>query len=133
MNLKDYFDNTEGTGILATADGQGKVDVAIYARPHVQEDGSISFIMLDRLSHHNLQSNSHAAFLFLEAGGRYQGVRLFLEKIKEDTDPELIAQYSRRCPVPEGDPAKEQKFLVTFRVNRLLKVLGGDSPEVSMA
>ncbi|APG28086.1 pyridoxamine 5'-phosphate oxidase [Syntrophotalea acetylenivorans] len=132
MNLKDYFDNTEGTGILATADGQGKVDAAIYARPQVQDDGSISFIMLDRLSHHNLQTNPHAAFLFLEAGGRYQGVRLFLEKLKEDTDPELIAQYSRRCPVPEGDPVKEQKFLVTFRVNRMLKVLGGDSPEVSM-
>lgn len=132
MNLKDYFDNTEGTGILATADGQGKVDAAVYARPQVMDDGSISFIMLDRLSHHNLQSNPHAAFLFLEAGGRYQGVRLFLEKLREDTDPELIAQYSRRCPVPEGNPSKEQKFLVTFRVNRLLKVLGGDSPEVSM-
>lgn len=132
MNLKDYFDNTEGTGILATADGQGKVDAAIYARPQVMDDGSISFIMLDRLSHHNLQSNPHAAFLFLESGGRYQGVRLFLEKLREDTDPELIAQYSRRCPVPEGNPSKEQKFLVTFRVNRLLKVLGGDSPEVSM-
>ena len=133
MNLKDYFDNTDGTGILATADSQGKVDAAIYARPQVMDDGSISFIMLDRLSHHNLQSNPQAAFLFLEAGGRYQGVRLFLEKIKEETDPELIAQYARRCPVPEGDPAKEQKFLVTFRVNRLLKVLSGDSPEVSMA
>lgn len=41
--------------------------------------------------------------------------------------------YARRCPVPEGDPAKEQKFLATFRVNRLLKVLGGEAPEVSMA
>lgn len=133
MNLKDYFDNTEGTGILATADGQGKVDAAIYARPQVREDGSISFIMLDRLSHHNLQSNPHAAFLFLETGGRYQGVRLFLEKLREETDPELIAQYARRCPVPEGAPAGEQKFLVTFRVNRLLKVLGGDAPEVAMA
>ncbi|MEZ4483172.1 MAG: hypothetical protein R2864_00790 [Syntrophotaleaceae bacterium] len=44
MNLKDYFDNTEGTGIPATADGKGKVDAAIYARPQVREDGSISSI-----------------------------------------------------------------------------------------
>ncbi|MEZ4483173.1 MAG: hypothetical protein R2864_00795 [Syntrophotaleaceae bacterium] len=88
--------------------------------------------MLDRLSHHNLKTNPHAAFLFLEAAGRYQGVRLFLEKLREETDPELIAQYSRRCPVPE-ERSPGQKFLVTFRVNRLLKVLGGDAPRVAMA
>jgi len=133
MNLKDYFDNTEGTGILATADAQGKVDAAIYARPQVLEDGSLAFIMLDRLSHHNLQSNPHAAYLFLEVGGRYQGVRLFLEKLGEETDPELIANYPHHCPVPEGSPAGEQKFFVTFRVTRMLKVLGGEAPGVSMA
>lgn len=133
MNLKDYFDSTEGTGILATADGQGKVDAAVYARPQVREDGTISLIMLDRLSHHNLQSNPNAAYLFLESSGRYQGVRLFLEKLREETDPDLIAQFSRRCPAPEGASGDQKKFLVTFRVNRLLKVLGGDRPEVSMA
>ena len=35
MNLSDYFENTTGTGVLATADSNGNVDVAIYARPHV--------------------------------------------------------------------------------------------------
>ena len=39
MQMKDYFENTEGTGVMSTADGQGKVDAAIYARPHVTEDG----------------------------------------------------------------------------------------------
>ena len=38
MNLKTYFEDTEGTGVLATADSNGKVDTAIYARPHFMED-----------------------------------------------------------------------------------------------
>lgn len=32
--LKFYFENTKGTGVLATADSDGKVDAAIYSRPH---------------------------------------------------------------------------------------------------
>jgi hypothetical protein len=34
MNQFDYFENTEGTCVLATSDNNGNVDVAIYARPH---------------------------------------------------------------------------------------------------
>jgi len=39
MSISEYFENTKGTGVLATADSEGKVDAAIYARPHVMEDG----------------------------------------------------------------------------------------------
>jgi hypothetical protein len=57
MDLKEYFENTKGVGVLATADGDGKVDAAVYARPHFTEDGTLAVIMRDRLSHLNLQSN----------------------------------------------------------------------------
>ena len=68
MDLVEYFGKKKGFGILATADGDGKVDAAVYARPHVMEDGTIAMIMRDRLTHHNLQTNSHAAYLFHEDG-----------------------------------------------------------------
>ena len=55
--LKDYFENTNGVGVMATADKEGKVNTAVYSRPHFLEDGSVAFIMRDRLTHHNLQSN----------------------------------------------------------------------------
>jgi hypothetical protein len=60
MSLKEYFETTNGVGVLSTADSDGKVDAAIYARPHFVDDGTMAFIMRDRLTHHNLQSNSHA-------------------------------------------------------------------------
>jgi hypothetical protein len=35
MDLAQYFENKKGTGVLATADDQCRVDLAVYARPHV--------------------------------------------------------------------------------------------------
>ena len=57
MSLKTYFENTQGTGVLATAGKDGNVGAAIYSRPHFLEDGSLAFIMRDRLTHNNLLSN----------------------------------------------------------------------------
>ena len=90
MNLKDYFEDAKGLGVFATADSEGKVDVAVYSRPHVMDSETVAFIMRDRLTHHNLQSNPHGAYLFAEAGKKYVGKRLFLTKIREEQDTELV-------------------------------------------
>ena len=73
MDLKAYFEGTKGTGFLATADENGKVDIAVYGKPHFPEDGTVAFIMADRLTHNNLQVNDSAAYLFMEAGEGYKG------------------------------------------------------------
>ena len=105
MNLAEYFENTKGTGVMATADSEGRVDAAIYARPHILEDGTLAVVMRDRLTHHNIQSNPHAAYLFIEDGPGYSGKRLFLTKIREEKDSELAEQLKRRCLTPEEDKA----------------------------
>jgi hypothetical protein len=61
MSLTDYFETAEGTGILATADSDGNVDLAIYAHPHMEDDETVVLVMSDKLSHTNLQSNPKAA------------------------------------------------------------------------
>ncbi|SHJ04555.1 Pyridoxamine 5'-phosphate oxidase [Malonomonas rubra DSM 5091] len=126
MNLKAYFSETAGSGVLSTADGQGRVDAAIYARPHIMEDGTVAMIMRDRLSHKNLQENPYAAYLFREDSPGYRGVRLFLKKEREDDDPELISQLTRRWLTAEEDKAKGPKFLVYFKVEKVLSLIGGD-------
>ena len=90
MDLKAYFESAEGLGVLATADGEGKVDAAVYARPHFMEDGTIVVIMRYRLTHHNLQSNPHAAYLTHEKSASYKGKKLFLTKVREKQDTELL-------------------------------------------
>jgi len=121
MELKEYFENTEGRGILATADGDGKVDAAIYSRPHFMDDGTIALIMRDRLSHHNLQSNSHACYMFIEKGPGYKGKRLFLSKVREEQDSELLQSLRRRQYIVEKD---ESKFLVFFKIDKELPLVG---------
>lgn len=132
MKLSEYFREKSGVGVLATAAGSGEVDTAIYSTPHVVEDGTIAFIMRDRLTHKNLLSNPYASYLFMESGGRYRGIRLFLKKIREDNDPELIAAMTRRHLSPEEDKAKGPKFLVYFAVNEILPLIGSGDPEVSL-
>ena len=124
MNLKDYFEKTEGTGILATADKSGKVDAAVYSRPHILDDGSVAFIMRDRLTHSNLQSNPHAAYLFIEKGPGYKGKRLLLSKIHEEKDTQRLEDLKRRCVSPEEDLEKGAKFLVAFKIDKELPLVG---------
>ena len=124
MELIDYFKNTEGFGVLATADGDGKVNSAVYARPHVMEDGSLGFIMRDRLSHKNLQSNPRATYLFKEDGPGYKGKRIYLTKIREEENSPLIDSLSRRT-YPSDKGGKESKFLVYFKLERERPLIGG--------
>ena len=121
MEFKEYFENTEGSGILATADSDGKVDAAIYSRPHILDDGTIALIMRDRLTHHNLQSNAHACYMFIEKGPGYKGKRFFLTKVREEQDSELLQSLRRRQYIDEKD---ESKFLVFFKIDRQLPLVG---------
>lgn len=121
MELREYFENAEGTGIMATADSHGKVDTAIYARPHFMDDGSIALIMRDRLTHHNLESNSHACYMFMEKGPGYKGKRLFLTKLREEQDSELLQSLRRRQYIDKSD---EAKFLVFFKIDKELPLVG---------
>ena len=121
MEHKDYFENTKGKGILSTADNDGRVDAAIYARPHFMDDGTIALIMRDRLTHHNLQSNSHACYMFIEKGPGYKGKRFYLTKVREEQDSELLQSLRRRQSIKEKD---ESKFLVFFKIDRERPLVG---------
>jgi hypothetical protein len=57
MGLAEYFGRVKGTGILATSDAEGNVDLAIYAPPYIIGEKKIAFSMLERRSYSNLQSN----------------------------------------------------------------------------
>jgi len=76
MELKEYFQNQQGLGVLSTADGSGRVNAAIYSRLHYMEDGSQAIIIRDRLSHRNLRTNPHTTNLFKEEGPAYTEKRL---------------------------------------------------------
>ncbi|MBN2374618.1 pyridoxamine 5'-phosphate oxidase family protein [bacterium] len=120
MDLNEYFNDAKGHGVLATANSKGIVDAAIYAKPHIIDDDTIAFIMPKRLTHHNLQSNPHAAYLFLEEGEKAKGIRLFLTKIREEKDSELLYSLRRKKYGDDETP----RYLVFFNVDRILPLIG---------
>lgn len=132
MRLAEYFTQVTGKGVLATSDSSGKVDAAIYSKPHCNDDGTLAFIMLDRLTHHNLQSNPHAAYLFIEHSESHKGLRLFLKKTAESQDKELIASMQRTHLSPGTDQASRAKFLVFFTVEQILPLVGSGEPGVTV-
>jgi len=123
MTLYDYFENTVGTGVLATADSNGNVDIAIYARPHVIDENTVALIMNERLNYKNLTSNSKAAYLFLEEGPGYKGRRLYLTKTREETNVELIESMRRR-KTDKYQESDLKKYLVYFSVDKIRPLVG---------
>lgn len=113
MNLNDYFEHTEGIGILSTTDKHGNVDSAIYATPHVIDEETVAFIMRPRVSYYNVQQNPKAAYMFIEKGPGYKGKRLYLQKIREEADPDKVNAFRRT--LHGGDDAANAK-LVYFKV-----------------
>jgi hypothetical protein len=128
MKMSDYFSNTKGLGVLATANAEGKVNVAIYARPHFldeMDESTVVFIMGDRLSHDNVNANPSAAYLFVEKSEDYQGKRLSLTKIKEETDPDKIKAITRRG-LPYDSADTKTKYLVYFHIDSVRPLIGSE-------
>ncbi|MBP8626002.1 MAG: pyridoxamine 5'-phosphate oxidase family protein [Syntrophorhabdales bacterium] len=125
MKISEYFENTQGRGVLATADSNGLVDVAVYSRPHFIDEETIAYIMTERLTHENLKTNPHAAYLFMESGEKFAGKRLYLTKIKEETDPQAIEKirWRKTYKTPE-DQKDEKRYLVFFHINKVLPLIG---------
>jgi hypothetical protein len=123
MDLKEYFENTNGLGVIASADTKGRVNAAVYARPHIMEDGLLAFIMRDRITYENVRGNPHATFLFKEEGSGYKGKRLYLTKVREEDNAEVIESIRRRSYLSDKN-SEESTFLVYFRVDNERPLIG---------
>jgi hypothetical protein len=127
MELSEYFERTDGIGVLATTDAAGQVNQAIYAKPlflDKDDEGTCSFIMANRLTHDNVGRNPSAAYLFIERGDAYAGKRLSLTLMGEELTPDRIKAL-RRCTVV-GISEEESKYLVHFHIEGTRPLLGNE-------
>jgi len=115
---------------MASADATGKTNIAIYARPRVLDDGRVALLLANRLTLSNLRSNPHAAYLFIENGPGYRGIRLYLEVVGEERAPEKVRAMLRN---PMHKRAGEDLTVVYFKVERVLSLVGPEEIEVKGA
>jgi hypothetical protein len=124
MDLKKYFEDIEGFGTLSTVNSEGKVNSAVYSRPHVVDNDTIAFIMSEKLTHQNIIENSNAIYLFKEKDC-YKGIRIYLKMIREEKNCELAENLRRRkeyrkCTI-KGD---HNKYVVFFEIVKVLPLVG---------
>ena len=128
MNLANYFENTKGRGVLATADAAGRVNIAYYASPHIMDNETVAFIMNDRRSHENVTDNPNAAYLFTahptETDSSLRGIRLYLTMNKEEANTKRLYELKRRYT---GDTDKTL-YLVFFHIESVRPLTGDDDP-----
>ena len=89
MKLAELFENN-GLGIMASAAGDGAVNTAVYARPHVIDETTLVWGMTEGRTFRNLSQNPKAAYLFKTDKPGYQGVRLALELIRTEEEGEML-------------------------------------------
>jgi len=126
MDMRDYFESANGVGVLATSDASGTVDAAIYAKPCIIDENTIAFSMLDRLSYANIRSNPHAAYMFLENGGGYAGKRLYLTKVREETDSDRIKALKKRHS-KIFKPDEINRHLLYFTIDKIRPLVGDET------
>jgi hypothetical protein len=122
MDLLQYFETTNGYGTLATSSKDGDINIAIYAKPHMIDENTLAFVMRNRRSYANLQSNPKAAYLYIEKDGGYLGKRLHLTKIREDNDPELVDAVRRKQRTHTGPDS--DSTLVYFTIDEIRPAVG---------
>ena len=128
MDLANYFENTEGTGVLATCTSDGRVNQAIYSKPFVVDDTIVAFVMKRQTSHQNLRNHLKASYLFIEKGAGYKGIRFSLTMQREERNRSLIQALREKqpCIYPKGDDS--EKYLVFFEVGQIRPLVGDDLP-----
>ncbi len=132
MRLADYFENNKGRGIISTSDREGRVNAAVYATPHMMDEGQIAFIMRDRLTHKNIGENPFAAYLFIAEGQGVGGVRLYLEKTAEEQDSAKLEELHRRKRSYAQEEELGPKYLVYFKINKILPLIGAGDPGITV-
>lgn len=125
MKLSTYFENANGTGVLATADSGGRVNAALYWKPFFIDEETVAFLTAERVTRLNLQTNPHAAFLFAE--NETSGKRLYLVKVKEDQNRELEGKILHGIPAGVADRYKDlPKYVLYFRIEKVRPLVGDD-------
>jgi hypothetical protein len=119
MNLAELF-TQPGLGVMSTSSSEGKVNNAVYARPHIINATTLVWGMTDKRTYQNLTRNRHAAFLFKTNGPGFNGVRLALELIKTEEAGELLETIKKNTDEIVGPGAGAAvSHAVWFRVTEI--------------
>ncbi len=119
--LKKYFKEKKGVGVLSTSDSNGNIDSVVYPlRPFIMDDGTFLFLMEDDLFHANLLSNPKAIYIFFEDFSHHKGKKLYLTKVREEVEIDMLCSFGKqKVKTKEG----KKRFRVFFKLEKEVPLL----------
>jgi hypothetical protein len=118
----EYFATASGFGVLATSNNTGRVNAALYAKPYFVSGKTVAFVMAERLTHENLKLNPHAAYVFVESGTEWSGRRLYLRKVREEVNEEMLNKICSQCDYSQYETGS--RFVVYLEIEETRPLLG---------
>ncbi len=119
MKLSEAFAEG-GIGVIATANKEGVVNLAIYAVPEVVGDDTLVFGMTEGVTFENLSENPHAAYMYISPEGQFKGLRLTLELLEVKSSGALLEKKRKLLAgIIGSEEAKKLKYLAFFKVVKI--------------
>jgi len=119
MKLLDMF-ATGGRGVIAASDSSGNVNIAVYAKPHIVDDKTVAWGMTEGRTWVCVKENPRAAYLYMNPGPGYSGVRLklSLKKFIESGDMlDTVKKHTSELVSPAA--AEAVKHVAYFEVEEV--------------
>ncbi len=116
MKLTEHL-QPGGMGVMATAGVDGAVNTAVYALPHVTDDGTAAWGMTEGRTYRNIRGNPNASYLYIFPGGGYQGVRLTLRRKEIRESGSILEKIRALTRESSGEgPAMAIKYVTFFEI-----------------
>ncbi len=119
MKLQDMFP-AGGRGVIAASDSSGNVNIAVYAKPHVVDDRTVAWGMTEGRTWAYVKENPKAAYLYMNPGPGYSGVRLQLS-LKEfhESGDLLEAVKTHTAEIVSPAAAEAVRHVAYFKVEEI--------------
>jgi hypothetical protein len=118
--VMEMFNRKTRIGALATTNGQGDVNLAVFGSPQMIDEETVVMAIGDNRSYQYLQQNPKAAFIVVEPGEsvtQWQGVRLYLEVASMEAYGELLDSMREKIRKVAGNrSANAVKAAIRFKI-----------------
>ena len=119
MKLNEMFP-AGGRGIIAASDSSGNVNMAVYAKPHIVDEKTVAWGMTEGRTWACVKENPRTAYLYMNPGPGYSGVRLklSLKEFLESGDMlETVKKHTAEIVSPAA--AEAVKHVAFFAVEEV--------------
>jgi len=119
MKLNEMFP-AGGRGIIAASDSSGNVNIAVYAKPHIVDEKTVAWGMTEGRTWACVKENPNAAYLYMNPGPGYSGVRLKLS-LKEvlDSGDMLETVKKRTAEIVSPGAAEAVTHVAYFEIEEI--------------